>query len=226
MEDELNPILRAQMEEDKKKIFEIATAYKKFSEEIDNKKNRDEKKVNKVYILSKEFVDFFKNSIKYEESIDLFTENDKNEENLTKFKEKLKDLTLDDIDEILCVEDIKIYGDLQEIQNDISKGFEFVNFNFLDNFGFENFDEFLVNYYKEQNNICIIFDDKSKLLINDDNGKKKYHAIDPPYNKKEMELGITLKRTKTVAFMSNKRSKTKRGKDFLLKHKSKTLKPE
>ena len=227
MEDELNPILKAQMEEDKKKIFEIATAYKKFSEEIDNKKNRDEKKVNKVYILSKKFVDSFKESIKYQESEDLFTDKDKNEENLTKFKEKLKDLTLDDIDEILYAEDIKIYGDLQEIQNDISEGLEFVNSIFLDKFGFENFDEFLVNYYKEQNNICIVFDDKSKLLINDENGEKKYHAIDPPYDKKEMEEGIKLKRIKTVAFMSNKRCKTKREKDFLLKnHKSKTLKYE
>ena len=220
MEESLNPILKAQMEEDKNKIFEIAYAYKKFSEEIDNKNNRDAKIVNKVYIIPKEFVNNFKKSIKYEESEELFA--NENEEYLTKFKEKLKDFTLDDFDEILCVEEIKFYGDIEEIQNDISKGFEFVDFNFLDKFGFENFDDFLVDYCKEQNNICIVFDDKSKLLINDDKGKKKYHAMDPPFDKKE---GNALKRTKTVAIMSNKRCKTKRGKEFLLKsHKSKTIK--
>ena len=221
MEEELNPMLKAQMEEDKNKLFEIATAYKKFSEEIDNKKNSDEEKVNKVYIISKEFVDIFKKSIKYKESEELFTD-DKNEENLTKFKEKIKDLTFDDIDKILSVEEIKFYVDLQEIQNDLEKGFEFVDFDFLEKFGFENFDEFLVDYYKEQNNICIIFDDQSKLLINDEKGKKKYHAIDPPYDKKEWE--ISMKKTKTFVFMSNKRCKTKIGKDLLLKsRKSKTI---
>ena len=223
MEEELNPILKAQMEEDKNKIFEIATAYKKFAEELDNK-GKDEKQSNKLFIISKEFVDSFKRNIKYEENKELFTENDKSEENLTKFKENLKDLTLEDIEEILYIEELKFYGDLEEIQNDITKGFEFVDYNFLDKYGFENFDEFLVNYYREKNNICIIFNDKSKLLINEDeNGEKKYHAIAPPYDKKKIELGVTIKRTKTVAYLKNKKNKTKI-ETLLKKNISKTLK--
>ena len=209
MQESLNPMVLAQMEEDKQKLFEIATLYKNFSEEIENKDNKEEKKNNKVYIISKELTDNIKKIIKYEETEKFLTKDDKNEENLNKFKEKLKDLTFDDLDSIFDIE-IKVYSDLEGIQEDISQGFDFVDFNFLDKLNIEeNLDDNIVKYYKEQNNICIEFDDKSKLLINKENDQYKYHAIDPPYKKKTGN--IELKRTKTVSF-ATKRCKTKREK--------------
>ena len=209
MQESLNPMVLAQMEEDKQKLFEIATLYKNFSEEIENKDNKEEKKNNKVYIISKELTDNIKKIIKYEETEKFLTKDDKNEEKLNEFKEKLKDLTIEDLDSIFDIE-IKVYSDLEGIQEDISQGFDFVDSNFLDKFDIEeNLDDNIVKYYKEQNNICIEFDDKSKLLINKENDQYKYHAIDPPYKKKTGN--IELKRTKTVSF-ATKRCKTKREK--------------
>ena len=210
MQESINPIILELMEEDKQKLFEIATFYKYFSEKIENKENKEnkeEKKNNQVYIISKELTDNIKKIIKYEETEKFLTKDDKNEENLNKFKEKLKDLTIEDLNSIFDIE-IKVYSDLEGIQEDISQGFDFVDYDFLYKFGIEgNLEDNLVNYYKEQDNICIEFDDKSKLLINKENDQYKYHAIDPPYKKKPED--IKLKRTKTISF-ATKRCKTRK----------------
>ena len=72
-----------------------------------------------------------------------------NEENLNKFKEKLKDFTIEDLDSIFYIE-IKVYSDLQGIQEDISRGFDFVDYDFLDKCDIEdNLEDNLVKYYKE-----------------------------------------------------------------------------
>ena len=225
---ENNPIVERQMEEDKDNIFKLAHNYFKFSEELKNSvKNNKNSKDNKngniiVYIISKEFIDNFKNKINYEQSKQ-YLNDEKNEENKNKFKEFLNKYTYDELYSILCA-DIKLYCDLTEIQTDLSKGFEFVNYPFLDllDFGDANFDDYISYYYRENNNILIEFDDKSKLIINNIDGEKKYHAMDPPIEK--VDTIPQIKRNKTVAgaYFSNIRSKTLKA-NFMLKTKSKTL---
>ena len=225
---ENNPIVEAQMEEDKNNIFKLAHNYFKFSEELknsdkNNKNNKDKKNGNiVVYIIPKEFTDNFKEKINYEQSKQ-YLNDEKNEENKKKFKEFLNKYTYDELYSILCA-DIKLYCDLTEIQTDLSKGFDFVNYPFLDLLDFEgaNFDDYISYYYRENNNILIEFDDKSKLIINDIDGEKKYHAMDGPIEK--VDTIQPIKRTKTVAgaYFSNKRSRTLKANN-MLKKKSKTV---
>ena len=214
MEEEQNNMVLAQMEEDKDKIFEIAKCYKDFSENLKNNKNEK----NKVaYLISKESIDIFKSKIKYEETKEYIKDNG-NEENLKQFKEKLKDYSLNDLDLILCI-DIKLYCNLSEIQEDISKGFNLVDYNFLDKLDFdENFEDYIVHYYKIDNNLMIEFNDKSKLLIEEENGKYKYHVMEAPII--EIDKVIKIVRTKTATCFSNRRSKTRKGE--ILRHVSKT----
>lgn len=216
-----------QMEEDKEKAFELGKIYKKFYERLENiNESEEEKQNNGIYIIPKEFIDNFKDKIKYKETKEYFNENGNDKENLEKFKEKLKDYTYEDLDSILCA-DINIYSDLTEIQDNFEKGIEFVNSEFLDKLDFEeNFDIFCCHFYKEKNNICIEFDNKSKLLINKEEGQVKYHLIDPPFQKFGNQ--IVLKRTKTVSLFSNKRSKTRKENLHFKKCESKTIeyKPE
>ena len=217
MED-VNRIILSQIEEYKEQIFELAKIYKNFSENLGNiKKDRNEDD-NKAYIISREYIDNFKETIKYEEIKEYLKESD-NENNLKLFKEKLKDKTFEELDSILCA-DIKLYCNLSEIQEDLSKGFDFVNYYFLDKLDFdENFDDYIVLLYKKGNNMLIEFDDKSKLIIEDENGLYKYHVIDPPIIK--VDNIPEIKRTKTSAYFSNRRSKTR--KIDYVKRKSKTI---
>ena len=225
LDDEDNPIVSSQKEEDKNSIFKLAHKYFKFSEHLknadNNKENNENKKSIVVYIISKEFIDNFKQKINYEQTKQyLIDEN--NEENKQKFKESLNKYTYNELYSILCA-DIKLYCDLSEIQNDLSKGFEFVDYNFLDQLDFEeeNFDDYISYYYKENNNILIEFDDKSKLIINEKDGKTKYHAMDAPIEKVDTTTP-QIKRTKTVVYFSNKRSRTLKA-NIMIKTNSKTL---
>ena len=214
MEEEQNNMVLAQMEEDKDKIFEIAKCYKDFSENLKNNKNEKNKA---AYLISKESIDIFKSKIKYEETKEYIKDNG-NEENLKQFKEKLKDYSLNDLDLILCI-DIKLYCNLSEIQEDISKGFNLVDYNFLDKLDFdENFEDYIVHYYKIDNNLMIEFNDKSKLLIEEENGKYKYHVMEAPII--EIDKVIKIVRTKTATCFSNRRSKTRKGE--ILRHVPKT----
>ena len=217
MED-VNRIILSQIEEYKEQIFELAKIYKNFSENLGNiKKDRNEDD-NKAYIISREYIDNFKETIKYEEIKEYLKESD-NENNLKLFKEKLKDKTFEELDSILCA-DIKLYCNLSEIQEDLSKGFDFVNYYFLDKLDFdENFDDYIVLLYKKGNNMLIEFDDKSKLIIEDENGLYKYHVMDPPIIK--VDNIPEIKRTKTSAYFSNRRSKTR--KIDYVKRKPKTI---
>lgn len=209
---EENNIIKAQKEEDRNTIFELAIIYKKFSEyleNINNIQNIKDKKDNLVYIISKEFTDDFKNKIKYEEIKDFLNDDENKTENYKKFQELTKSFTYTQLDSILCAETY-LYGDLSQIQKDINKGFDFVNHKFLNKFDFgEDLDNYFAYYYKKNNNIMIVFDDKSKLLINKGNDDNiKYHFIDAPVENKD---GLPIKRNKTISsYLINRRSKTKK----------------
>ena len=222
-DDETNRLVFGQMEEDKEKIFELAKIYKKFSEYLQNINVKKNSKDNAVYIISKEFIDIFKEKIEYENSKEYLNENTNEKENLNNFKKILKKYSYEELSSILCA-DIKLYNDLSDIQEDISKGFDFVNYDFLDKLDFDdNFDDYIAHYYRDKNNILIIFDDKSKLIINEENEKTKYHVMDAPI--KKIDNIPEIKKTKTINYFSNKRSKTRKGFNFL-KHVSKTLQSE
>lgn len=216
-DNEQNIMILAQTEEDKERLFEMATIYKNFSKELNNKNLNGEKKRLQIYIVSKELIDNIKNAIKYEELKELFTDNNnQKKENLKKFKENIKDLNYYDIDVILSLE-IKLYSNAEEMQDDIEIGFEYVNSEFLDKLEVEEeLNDYIANYYRSNDNICIEFDDKSKLLINEENGKIKYHAMDAPLEKKE-GVEVKVKRTKTLSRVLTKRCKTKRARSKTIK---------
>ena len=218
-----NIIVESQMEEDKEKIFELAIEYKNFNNELNHIEDNLKKGIS-VYIISKEFIDQFKKAIKYEEVQDLLVNN--NEQNLAKFKENLKYYSYNDLDSILCA-DIKLYTDLDDLEEDISngKGIEFVNFNFLNKLEFEeNLGDYVSKYFKHKNSIMIVFDDKSKLLINKEGDTIKYHGIGAPLEKSKINTEKEKsRRTKTISYLSNKRSKN-RILGSLLPSKSKTIK--
>ena len=215
MDETDNVLIEAQKERDMDTLFQISRIYKTFSEHLENI-NKD-KKNNIVYMISKEFINNFKKNVKYEQTKELLNED--KEENLQKFKQYLKEYTYGELYSFLEA-DIKLYCDLDEIQEDIDKGFEFVDYNFLDKFDFEeNFEDFIAHYYREKNNIFIEFDDNSKFIINQENGKTKYHVMEAPVQRIDVP---PIKRTKT-AFLSNRRSKTKKA--MTLRHVSNSVKP-
>ena len=203
-----NILIEAQIEEDKDKIFELAVEYTKFNNELNNIED-NLNKGKSVYIISKEYIDKFKEAIKYEEVKHLLVKN--NEENLAKFKENLKHYSYEFIYSILCA-DIKLYTDLDDLEEEISntKGIEFVNINFLNILEFEeNLDVYVSQYFKHKNNIMVVLEDKSKLLITKVGDQIKYHGIGAPLEKNTEEQEI-LRRIKTISFLSNIRSKNRR----------------
>ena len=215
-----NILIESQMEEDKDKLFELAVEYEKFNKELNNIEDNLDKGIP-VFIISKGFTDDFKKEIKYEEVKGLLMNN--KEKNLAKFKDNLKHYSYEEIYSFLCAE-IKIYTDLDEIEEDISegKGIDFVNINFLNKLEFdENLDVYVSKYYKYKNNIMVVLEDKSKLLITKEGDKIKYHGIGAPFEK-DIEKKEILRRTKTISYLSNIRSKNKR-QGILLPSKSKTI---
>jgi hypothetical protein len=223
-EDFNDNLVEGQKEEDRQKIFELAIIYKKFSDYLQNINinNIEEKKGNnRVYMISKEYIDDFKEKIKYEEIKGFLCDDENKDKNYKKFRELTKDYTYQELYSLLCVE-IKIYGDFSEIQKDISKGFDFVNYEFLDKLEFEeDLDDYIAYYYRNNNDIMIVFDDKSKLIINQNNGKTKYHVIESPIDKKD---GECIKRNKTVTtHVLNKRCKSFRTEEAFGKKKSQTI---
>ena len=209
LEDSSNIAVIKMLEEYKKEIFQAAVIYNKFSPS-----DKDNFEINDAYMIGKDFLDNFKSKINYDGNNQIFKED--TDENLENFKKQLKPYGLKELEEIIF-EKIKIYGDLDDIEDDINKGFEFVNGEFLEKMEVEledennniNFKEDnKVKYIKNGKNELIIFSDLSKLLIFTDNGVKKYHAIPAPVSYLDKTKNkIKLRRSSTI-FVSRRKGKT------------------
>ena len=144
----------------KREIYEAAVEYKNF---LSLDKDKIEK--DNVYMISKEYIDNFKEKIKYDEISDLFNEN--TEDNFNAFEEKIRNFTSKNLEEIIF-SDIKIFTKLDDLEDNFEKGFEFVSKEFLEKIEFEIDDKdpfYKVKFIKDLKNIIIIFNDESKLLI-------------------------------------------------------------
>ena len=154
-------------------------------------------------MITKTFLDNFKNKIKYNETRDLYVD-EKNEENFKKFEENLKYYKLDEL-ELIIFGELNLYGDLEKINDDYEKGFDFVNADFLKKLEFEiekDMQDSNVKYYKENNNVIVIFADNSKLLISEKEGKYKYNAIPSPIKSN------TIQKKRTFQFNNLNKAKT------------------
>ena len=207
--DTINPITMVLMDNYTEQIFDAAIIYLKFEENLKN--NKENNGNTKIYMITKEFLDNFKNKIFYSESKDLFIE-EKKDENLPKFQEKVKDYSLNEL-ELIIFGEFNLYGDLDLIEEDLEKGFDFVNDEFLEKLEFE-FEDIMkqsnVSYYKKNNNVIVIFSDNSKLLISENNGKYKYSAIPAPI--KDLKGPSTLKKIKTFKMTNLNKAKTNKEK--------------
>jgi hypothetical protein len=195
----LNPGVQEIRDEYIRQIFEAGVIYRKFSESLKSEKDL------KIYMISKKILDDFKQKIKYEENKEYFSEKDQ-EKNFQKIEDQLNKFSVGELESIIFT-DIKIFGDLGEIETNFNIGFDFVNEEFLDKleFNIEN-KESAITYNKEKNNTIIIFGDKSKLLINENNGVYKYHVIPPPI--KEINIVKSIYKTKTFVITNKDRIKT------------------
>ena len=178
----MNPQEIKLIKEYKKEIYEAAVEYKNF---LSLDKDKIEK--DNVYMISKEYIDNFKEKIKYDEISDLFNENTK--DNFEAFNKKIENCSKNYLEEIIF-SDIKIFGDLVDLEDYIQKGFEFVSKEFLEKMEFEFDDknpDLKVKFIKDLKNIIIIFNDESKLLIIPRENENIYHTIPAPVksNKKK-----------------------------------------
>ena len=202
-----NPLNKKMRDEFTEEIYKAAVIYYNFLHSDKNNKEIDD-----VYMISKEFIDYFKEKIKYNENKDLFKE--KNDDNHDKFYQSLINYSLNELEAIVFSQ-ITIYGDLNELEDDIDKGFEFVTKDFLDSLEVDlkdennniDFEDYKVKYIKEENNIIIIFNDDSKLIICNDKNGTKYHAIPAPIISIRSSEKKTFKRTNTIC-ITRKRDKT------------------
>ena len=165
-----------------KQIYEAAIIYRKFEDNLNKPgEHGNNEKEEKIYMISKVFLDNFKNKIKYNETRDLYID-EKSEENFKKFEENLQYYRLEEL-ELIIFGEFNLYGDLEKINDDYEKGFDFVNSAFLEKLEFEfekNMLDSNIKYYKEKNIIIVIFPDNSKLLISEKEGNYKYNAIPSP----------------------------------------------
>ena len=192
--DTVNPIASVLIDNYTEQIFNAAIIYRKFEENLKNIKDNNENE--KIYMITKEFLDNFKNKIFYSECRDLFVEDNKIV-NLPKFQDKMKNYPLSEL-ELIIFGEFNLYGDLDLIEEDFEKGFDFVNEEFLEILEFDLDDKMKqsnITYYKEKNNIIVIFSDRTKLLISENNGKYKYHVIPAPI--RDILSSNTLKKVKT-----------------------------
>ena len=197
----MNPANKKLMDDYKKLIYDAAVLYKNF---IPTEKDNIEK--DKVIMISKEYTDNFKEKINYDKMGDLLKEN--TQDNFEKFEEQIKNYSLNDLEEIIFCE-IRIYGELDELENNIDKGFDFVSIEFLETLDFEfpenNRDNYEVKYIKNFKNIIILFNDDSKLLIIPHEKEIKYHAIPAPIKSSKKKL---LRRANTILIKNKKKDKT------------------
>ena len=206
-----NPLNKKMRDEYTTEIYKAAVIYYAFSNSDKDKLEKDD-----VYIISKEFIDFFKEKIKYSENQDLFKQ--KTDENYDKFYKKLNNYSLSALEEIIFKQ-IMFYGDLNDLEDNIAIGFEFVSKDFLDSLEFDlqgeneydnesiNFEEYKVKYIKDSNNIIIVFKDDSKLIACTDKNGTKYHAIPAPVNSVSSSKNKVLKKMNTIC-VSRRADKT------------------
>ena len=204
----MNQMCRELIDNYIKQIYNAAVVYYQFEEKLKNEKAVKKDENEKIYMITKEFLDNFKTKINYNENKALFADKDK-EENYQIFEEKLKDYTVSDLEYIIFGE-FNLYGDLEKVDEDFQKGFDFVNEDFLDELDFD-FEEGMkdsnIDYYKNNNNVIVIFSDRSKLLINEANGKFNYNAIPSPI--KELNTQNTIQKKKTFQMTNLKKAKTR-----------------
>ena len=197
----MNPGEKKLMDDYKKTIYEAAVIYKNF---IPLDKDKIEK--DKVFMISKDYTDKFKEKINYDKISDLLKEN--TEDNFKKFDEQLKNYSLTDLEEIIFSE-INIFGELDELEDNIAKGFDFVNFEFLEKLEFEvpenNRDNYEVKYIKDLKNTIIVFNDDSKLLIIPHGDEIKYHAIPAPIKSSKKNK---IRRANTILIKNRKKDQT------------------
>ena len=196
-----NPLNEKMMEEYRKDIYNAAVAYNNFVTSI-----KEKTEIDNVFIISKEYMDFFKEKIIYDEKKDYYKE--KKDDNYKKFKDEVSiKYSFDELEEIVYRE-IKIYGDLDDLEVDINKGFEFVTKDFLDSLEVEfNEEDYKVKYMQDSNNIIVKFKDDSKLIIfTDKNNQKKYHAIPAPVISAQNKSAF--KRTSTICISRRRKDKT------------------
>ena len=113
--DTVNPLTYGQMVDYANIIFKAATIYYKFEENF-KKINESEQnnKEEKIYMISKEFLDNFKTKIDYYKIRDTFAK-EENEENKKNFEEQLlKKYNLDEL-ELIIFGEINLYGDFEKI---------------------------------------------------------------------------------------------------------------
>ena len=209
---ETTPLNKMTIDIYKKDIYNAAVAYNNFVTSI-----KDKTEIDNVFIISKEYINFFKEKINYDEKKEYYEvkDDDSNYENFE--KEKLKNYTFNELEEIVFKE-FKIYGDLDDLEADINKGFEFVTKKFLDSLEVEfNDEDYKVKYMQDSNNIIIKFKDDSKLIIfTDKNNQKKYHAIPAPVISAQDKSQF--KRTSTICI-----SRRKKGNTVLVQRKSNAI---
>ena len=164
----MNPATEKIMDEYKEQIYKAAIIYK--NTELSN---------CDCFMISKEFLDNFKEKINYNEINDLLIKKD--EDKYKKFSELLNKLEFDDLESVIF-DEIQMFGGLEDLEDNINKGFEFVSKDFLETLEYEIVHEtyYKVKYIKDGDNIIIIFSDDSKLLIIQNGTEIKYHAIPAP----------------------------------------------
>jgi len=197
--DSMNPQELKLIKEYKKQIYEAAVEYKNF---ISIDKDKFEK--DSVYMISKEYIDNFKEKIKYDEISDLFKENTK--DNFDAFDKKIGSCTKNYLEEIIF-SDIKIFGELDDLEDNIEKGFDFVSKEFLEKMEFEFDDknpDIKVKFIKDLKNIIIIFNDESKLLIIPHEKEIKYQAIPAPVKSSKKN---PIRRSKTIRVTNKNKRK-------------------
>ena len=194
----MNPANKKLMDEYKRIIYDAAVLYKNF---IESDKNNIEK--DNVIMISKEYIDNFKEKINYDKVKDFLKEN--TDDNFEKFEEQQKNYSLNDLEAIIFKE-IKVFGELDDLEDNIDKGFDFVNKEFLEKLEFDFDDknkDYEVKYKKDLNNIIIIFNDDSKLFIISNGNELKYHAIPAPI-KMESTKKKPIRRANTIILRSRR----------------------
>ena len=170
-----NPAEIKLMDQYKREMYDAAVIYKNFLASEQDNIERDN-----IYMISKEYIDYFKEKIKYNELNDLFKEN--TDDNFYTFDEKIGNFTLNELEGIIF-RDVKIFGELDNIEDNIEKGFELVNKDFMEKLEFDlDYEDpsIKVKYIKDSKNKIVIFNDESKLLIIPHEKEIKYHAIPAP----------------------------------------------
>ena len=190
-----NPAEIKLMDQYKREMYDAAVIYKNFLASEQDNIERDN-----IYMISKEYIDYFKEKIKYNELNDLFKEN--TDDNFYTFDEKIGNFTIHELEGIIF-RDVKIFGELDNIEDNIEKGFELVNKDFMEKLEFDlDYEDpsIKVKYIKDSKNKIVIFNDESKLLIIPHEKEIKYHAIPAPIKSTQSAL---LRRASTI-FIENR----------------------